>query len=146
MRFPGLTAGLMLPAVSAAPLPKCTSILSHEERVSYIIIMSMHAFKLVLLPLLLPLVVNTCLYLAVFKWRKHKVSFQTCVVLAAAPVISSSVLPLPTVVSLIAGVALAWYVLDHYSDVEMMPEGLLIIFGVEFTFAFLDRFVITPLI
>lgn len=106
----------------------------------------MQAFKSVLLPLLLPLVVNTGLYMAIFKLRKHRVSLLTCIVLAAAPSIPASVLPLPTLLSLIAGIALAWYILDHNTDVEMIPEGLSIIIGVEFTFALLDKFVVSPLI
>ena len=105
----------------------------------------MHAFNLILVPLLVPLVVNTCLYLVVFKWRKHRVSLLTCIVLAAAPAIPASVLPLPAPLSWLAGIALAWYILDHNTDVEMIPEGLSIIIGVEFAFALLDRFVVSPL-
>lgn len=85
-----------------------------------------------LVAMLVPLAVKTVLYVAVFRWRKHKVAPITCIILAGSPLLLAIIpFPLPAFVVGVAAVGIALYILSRYTKVPLMPEGVAIVCGVE---------------
>lgn len=99
-----------------------------------------------LVPLLTSIAVKTCLYLGIFKWRKHTASLMTCIILGAAMKIPSGFIGLLPLLGFAAGVGIAVVVLAQYTDVPLLFEGLIIIFGIEIGYAFLERLALAPLL
>lgn len=94
--------------------------------------MSTDGFVIVLIPLLVPLILKTVLFISVFRWRKQKVSPLTSFLLAGAPLILSVIpLPLPGAITVVAGIGVALYILSQYTEVKLVPEGVITIIGVE---------------
>ena len=94
--------------------------------------MSSNSFVIVFVPLLVPLLLKTALFIAVFRWRKQKVTLLTSFLLAGAPILLSMIpIPLPGVITAVAGIGLALYLLSEYTEVKLVPEGVVTIIGVE---------------
>ena len=94
--------------------------------------MSSNSFVIVFVPLLVPLVLKTALFVAVFRWRKQKVTLLTSFLLAGAPILLSLIpLPLPRAIAIVAGIGVAIYLLSQYTEVKLVPEGIVTIIGVE---------------
>jgi hypothetical protein len=74
-------------------------------------------------------------YVLVFRARKIEATFLSCLIIAGAPFLPSVIpLPLPGLVSIIAGIALAVYLTMRYTGVQLIPDGLFIPLGVETLF------------
>jgi hypothetical protein len=87
---------------------------------------------IVLTPLIVPLLLKTVLFVVVFRWRKQKVSLLTSFLLAGAPLILSVIpLPLPGAITVVAGIGVALYILSQYTEVKLVPEGVVTVIGVE---------------
>jgi hypothetical protein len=99
-----------------------------------------------LLSTLLPLVIKTGLYFGIIRWQKHRASLLTCVILGFALILPSALVPLPDIIAFAAGIGLALYILSQYADVPILPEGLIIVFGIEIGFAFFDLLVLSSII
>jgi hypothetical protein len=101
-------------------------------------------------PLLITLSVKTLLYVAVFRVRKHHVTIMTSIILGASPLIAGGLglgfLPLPEFITWLLVMGLTIFFLVRFTEVDPFPEGIIIIFGVEFVSAVLSRLVIIPLV
>ena len=85
-----------------------------------------------LLPLIVPLALKTVLFIFIFRWRKQRVSFLTSFLLGGAPLILTVVpLPLPPALAAVAAVGVALYLLSQYTEVKLVPDGIVIIVVVE---------------
>lgn len=99
-----------------------------------------------LLSTLVPLAVKAVLYFFILKWRQHKARVVTCIILGFAVILPSAIAPLPEAIAFAVGVGLALYILSQYTDVPLLPEGVIIIFSIEIGFAFVDRLILSPLL
>ena len=84
------------------------------------------------------------MYLGIFKWKHHRATLLTCFLLAGAPLIPMGLIGLPTVIGWLAGIGIAVYILSQYTEVEILPTGVLIIVSVEIVYALLERLIIAP--
>ncbi len=89
--------------------------------------------------------VKAIAYIVVFKVRNHKATLMTCVTLGGALIIPVGIVGLPPVLGFASGIGIAIYILTQYTEVPLVLEGLVIIFGVEIGYAFLERLIIAPL-
>ena len=107
--------------------------------------MSTQAFVSTVLPLILPLIVKTPVYLGLFKWRGYRVSLLSCIIIAGAPMIALGLTGVSIFIGWLAGIGIGLYILSQNSDVPLFPDSISIILGVEIGYAFLERLVIYPL-
>lgn len=98
-----------------------------------------------LLPVVIALSIKTISYIIVFKLRDHNVALLTCITLSGALLIPSGIMGVPPLLAFAAGIGIAIVILSKYTDVPIMLEGLIIIFGIEIGYAFLERLVLAPL-
>jgi hypothetical protein len=98
-----------------------------------------------LLPVVTTLSIKTILYIIVFKKRHHTFTLLTCITLGGALLIPSGIVGVPPLLAFAAGFGIAVVIMSKYTDVPIVPEGLLIIFGIEIGYAFLERLVLAPL-
>ncbi|MEW5798709.1 MAG: hypothetical protein AB1728_06850 [Bacteroidota bacterium] len=99
-----------------------------------------------LLPIVVTLTVKTISYIIVFKIRDHTVALMTCVTLGGALIVPVGIVGLPPLLGFAAGIGIAIYILTQYTDVPLLLEGLIVIFGIEIGYAFLERLLIAPLL
>ncbi|HXG37689.1 MAG TPA: hypothetical protein VNL36_02845 [Bacteroidota bacterium] len=79
-----------------------------------------------------PLLVKTVAFVLIFQWRKHRVPLITSVILAGAPMLLSIIpIPLPQTVAVLVSFGIALAVLAKYTEVPLVPEGILILVSVE---------------
>lgn len=79
-----------------------------------------------------PLLLKTVAFVLIFKWRKHRVRLITSVILAGAPMLLSMIpIPLPQMIAVLVSFGIALAVLAKYTEVLLVPEGILTLVGVE---------------
>jgi len=85
-----------------------------------------------LLGALVPLILRITLYVLVFRFRKHRIPFLTSFLLAASPMLLSLIpISLPEILLVIGGIGIALFFLNQYTEIDLLPEGALIVLGVE---------------
>lgn len=99
-----------------------------------------------LLSTLLPIAIKFGVYYGILKWRTYNASVLTCILLGSALVLPSAIVPLPPLMAFVAGMGVAVYILSQYTDTPIVPDGLMMIFGIEIGYAFVERLLLTPLI
>lgn len=95
----------------------------------------------------LPLLVRTLLYLAAFKLRSIRITLLNCIVVAGAPYLVGFIpLPLPMILRVAAGIALAMFLLTRYTEAELFPDVIVIPITVELMSALLLELILIPLL
>lgn len=99
-------------------------------------------------PFILSLVLKTLLYIVVFRVQKHNVAIIKSFLLAGSSFLGVglglSLLHPPEFVQWLIGMGAAVFILAKFTEVDILPEGVTIIFGVELTAAIILRFLIFP--
>jgi hypothetical protein len=94
-----------------------------------------------------PLVVRIALYLVVIRVRGIRIRPMQLIIVAGAPYLVSFIpLPLPQIVSFALSLFAASFLLIHYADVELYPDGLIIPVVVEVASAFLTPLILAPFV
>ncbi len=66
------------------------------------------------------------------QWWKHRVQLITCVLCAGAPMLLALLLvPLPPMSAIVVSMGIALAVLVSFTEVPVVPEGLLLLVGTE---------------
>ena len=86
------------------------------------------------------------MYVFWFRRKQYKATVLTCFLLAGMPMIGLGLLHVPMLLSWVSGVGIAVYVLSQYTNVEVLPWGVITILSVEAIYAFLERLLIAPLL
>jgi hypothetical protein len=95
----------------------------------------------------LPLVVRTLLYLAALKIRSIRITLLNCIIVAGAPyLVSFVILPIPSILKLVASIGLAMFLLTRYTEGELFPDIVVIPIAVELTSGLLLEMVLIPLL
>lgn len=95
-----------------------------------------------LLSFVVPLVFKTGLFILAFRLRHHRVSLLNSFLIASAPILLSIIpIPLPAPMSVILGIGLALFILVQYTDVDLFPDGIPIVLGIEVITQLLMTFV-----
>lgn len=95
----------------------------------------------------LPLVVRTLLYLAAFKTRSIRITLLNCIIVAGAPyLVGFVILPIPTILKLVASIGLAMFLLTRYTEAELFPDVVVIPIAVELASGVLLELVLIPLV
>jgi len=85
-----------------------------------------------LLGALVPLILRITLFVLVFRFRRHRVPFLTSFLLAASPMLLSLIpIPLPEILLVIGGMGITLFFLNKYTEIDLLPEGSLIVVGIE---------------
>lgn len=99
-----------------------------------------------LVPVVIALSLKTISYIIVFKMRDHNVALLPCITLGGSLLIPSGIMGVPPLLAFAAGIGIAVVIMSKYTDVPIFLEGLIVIFGIEIGYAFIERFVLAPLL
>ncbi len=72
-------------------------------------------------------------YWGVFRWRTIRATLLNCLIIAGSPFLLS-IIPLPSFLAFPAAIAVAVFLTMHYTEVDLIPDGLFIPLTVELLF------------
>jgi len=87
-----------------------------------------------------PLALKTVLYFMLFRFRRISATLLTCIVISGAGFLVF--IPMPQMLSTIAGIGVAIWLCQYFTEVEPYPDGILIPVGVEIFSLALFRYVV----